>query len=52
MVFKTKLGEPIVVAQVQISLSQREMDKLQRQARRADNSLSDYVRDVVRRQLR
>ena len=49
---KVKTGEPLGVRMVTLSMTLKELDKLQRLAQRKGQTVDDYVRDLVRRVVR
>ena len=49
---RVKTGEPLGVRMVTLSMTLKELDKLQRLAQRKGQSVDEYVRDLVRRVVR
>jgi len=49
---KTKTGEPLGVQRITLSMTLKELEKLQRLAQRKGQTVDDYVRDPVRRVVR
>ena len=49
---KVQTGEPLGVRVVTLSMTLKELERLQRLAQRKGQTVDDYVRDLVRRVVR
>lgn len=49
---KTKTGDPIVVARLDLTFSQTEWNKITKAAKRSGMTVEAYIQAVVRRQVR